>query len=265
MQKELGFPASADFSLPLSSGQFRARALTPAAVKELEAIAEDPRLDDSALVREALKRVSLEPTADAQATAQAATDEDLELLAEKLVDHHPWLLEGGAGGARMARRFENEAYAAHFRRALLWHRANPSPAPVAEPEPSALDDEDDDTPSPPSPSPALAPRQLSWALWALIATVALSAAALGLAAFSYFDTRTRLAQSDREQRNAFDAVQQQLNANNEELRRLRQDMQPKAVAAAPEPKAPARPAKAPEPKKSKAASKRDRQKTREKS
>ena len=241
MQKDLGFPA--DFSLPLSRGQFRARALTPVWVAELQAVAADPRIDDELIVREAMRRVSVEPRGEAERIAADATGEDLERFAEALVENHPWLVGGGPSEPKMARRFESEAHAAHFRRALLWHRAHGSkPAlPVAAPYADEIEEAAPESPSPASP---LDERTLRMALWGVLASVALSATAAGLAALTYFDARNRHAAVEREQRNAFDAIQQQLNANNAELRGLKRDMQAKAPAPEPPPaKAPAKKSK----------------------
>src|SRR5688572_2032589 len=184
MQKDLGFPP--DFSLPLSTGQFRARALTRMWVLELQAVADDPRIDDGLIVREAMRRVSVEPRPEAERIAAAATDEDLERFAAKLVEHHPWLVGGGPSDWRMARRFESEPHAAHFRRALLWHRANGAkPAPtVHEPEGTEVAEGPEERASPP-----LDERILRLALWGVLASVALSAAAATLAALTYFDAR----------------------------------------------------------------------------
>ena len=254
MQKDLpNLQSAADFSLPLSLGQVRVRALSPAWITELQALAGDPRVEDARIVREALKRANPEPPPEAERIANAATDDDLERVAAKIVENHPWLLGGGPGGSSMVRRFDHETHGAHFRRALMWHRANQErnaalgPAPVVE-EPVGVGPGDDDAPS----------RPMTLAHWALAACAALSTAAAVLAGLSWMEARERSAQLSREQRNAFDSLQQQLNANNEELRRLRQDLQPKPPAAAPEAKKP----RATEPKKpAKAKSKTRREKS----
>ena len=227
MQKDLGFPP--DFSLPLSIGHFRARALTPVWVAELQAVADDPRIDDELIVREALRRVSVEPRGEAERLAAEANEQDLERFAEALVANHPWLVQGGPSDPKMARRFESEAHAAHFRRALLWHRAHgQKPAsPPAEPEETFEAPAESGTP--------VSERTLKLALWGVLASVALSAAAATLAALTYVDARKRHSAVEREQRNSFDAIQQQLNANNAELRGLQRDLQAKAPAPAPAP------------------------------
>ena len=245
MQKDLpNLHSPSDFSLPLSTGQVRVRALTPGWIAELQALAQDTRVDDERLVREALKRASAETPADAERISRDSTGEDLERVAEKLVANHPWLIGGGPGGSTMVRRFDHETQAAHFRRALMWHRANQAraaTAPVEVPVPAEAEIAADA----PGAALPLDKRTVTYAFWGLVASVALSAAALGLAAKSYYDTRSRSVQLERDQRNAFDALQQQLNANNEELRRLRQDLvPPKPLALEARKAPPAEPKKA---------------------
>ena len=232
MQKDLpNIQSAADFSLPLSTGHVRVRALSPELIAELQALANDPRTEDARLVREALRRASPEAPSEAERIAAGATDEDLERVAAKIVESHPWLLGGGPGGSSMVRRFDHETHGAHFRRALMWHRANQernaalAPAPVVEEPVGGADAHDEET----------TPGTMTLTHWALAACAALSTAAAVLAGLSWQEARERSTQLSREQRNAFDALQQQLNANNEELRRLRADLQPKPAAAIPEP------------------------------